>query len=106
MRVKDRNNMVYHEFDEDAQIVEEALNAVREFTSPFSVQDEFANFNLIVLKYQNEGLIKDYVNGLNNSSKENFLNIIKTKRHKAGKNGNLEVVRNTLKIRRKLILTN
>ncbi len=103
MRTRDRNNLLYHEYEEDAQIVEDALLAIREFKSPFSVEDEFANFSIIVLKYQRENLINEYINGLNPSAKENFLNIIKTKRHKAGKNGILEVVRNTLKIRRKLI---
>lgn len=103
MKTKDKNNLVYHEHDEDAQLVEESLQAIREFKSPFSTQDEFANFNIIVLKYQNETLINEYINSLNPNAKENFINIVKTKRHKAGKNGALEVVRNTLRIRRRLI---
>lgn len=101
MKLKGANNQVYHEFDEDAVPMEESLLAIREFKSPFASQDEFANFNIIVLKYQNETLINEYINGLNVYAKENFFNIVKTKRHRAGRNGNLEVVRNTLKIRRR-----
>lgn len=97
-------NNTYHEYDNEALEMESELNCMREFKSPFTEEDEFSNFNIVFQKYRMKNILNDYLES-NIKKNSHFLQdlkkVLRTKREKSI-TGSKEVVRHTLKIKRKL----
>jgi len=98
-----KKNDIYHELTDDVQTnLEEALIAIKKFSTKFSTQDEFSNFRIVFVKYLENNLLKEFVlKSVNEKLNLEYNNIVETKRHKI-LDGKKEVVRNILKIKRKL----
>lgn len=97
-------NNTYHEYDNEALEMESELNCMREFKSPFTEEDEFSNFNIVFQKYRMKNILNDYLESnikKNNHFLQDLKKVLKTKREKSI-TGSKEVVRHTLKIKRKL----
>jgi hypothetical protein len=66
------------------------------------MQDEFSNFRIVFVKYLENNLLKDFVSkSINDKQNIDYNSIVETKRHKIS-DGKREVVRNILKIKRRL----
>ena len=98
-----KKNDIYHELTDDVQAnLEEAILAMKNFSNHFTMQDEFSNFRIVFVKYLENNLLKDFVSKkLNDKQNIDYNSIVETKRHKIS-DGKREVVRNILRIKRRL----
>jgi hypothetical protein len=72
-----------------------------EFKTPYSLEDEFLCFNKLInrIKEAYSDLVNEFFHGLDENEKLKLRDILNTKRHI---NGNRELVRRIVKLKRKI----